>query len=87
MLQKLVMYHVVCTLSVFSFLSLSFEGLCEGGQHLKQGDGELLDGLGEVGFHDTAAQAVVPHQPPAAVLAQVEVLRHSTRPARTRLWC
>lgn len=43
--------------------------------HLEEGDRKLLDAFGEVGLDDAAAQAVVPHQPPPTVLAQVEVLQ------------
>ena len=54
--------------------------------HLEEGDGELPDPLGEVSLQDAAAQAVVPHQPPSTVLAQVEVLhRDSTTSVYTRL--
>ena len=45
------------------------------GADLEEGDRELLSRLSKVCLHDTAAQAVVPHQPPATVLAQVEVLQ------------
>ena len=39
---------------------------------------EDIEFLGEVSPENTAAQAVVPHQPPPTVLAQVEVLPRIT---------
>ena len=44
--------------------------------HLEEGDGELLRALGEGGLEHAAAQGVVPHQAPPAVLAQVELLEN-----------
>ena len=54
------------------------------GVDLEQGDREFLDCLGEVGPHDTAAQAIVPHQAPPAVLAQIEVLQPPPGGSRIR---
>lgn len=46
------------------------------GLHLEKGDGEFLGAAVEACLQHTRAQAVVPHQPPPTVLAQVEVLEH-----------
>ena len=42
--------------------------------HLKQGQRQLLLALGEVRLHHAVPQRVLPHQPPAAVFAEIEVL-------------
>ena len=46
--------------------------------YLKERYRQLFDTFGEVCLDDTATQAIVPHQPPSAVLAQVKVL-HSNQ--------
>lgn len=53
-------------------------------RYLEKGHWELLDCLGEVCSHDTAAQAVVPHQPSPAVLTKIEVLCEQTTSSRQR---
>lgn len=52
------------------------KGAVRVGNHLEEGEGELLGALGEVGAHHAGGKAVVPHQLAPAVLTQVKLLEH-----------